>query len=509
MEKKKIKTTKKIKVDPLPQSGSSAESEKSKIMLIDDDQKVKSIEKNRADYIKLKANVAKAEKLSKKRSSRGMVAASIIAFALVVGILGTGLVTSTLTRINYSRSLENVYERSFYELVQNINNIEVSLSKAVVTNDSEAEEKLFYELWQQSEQTSSNLSRLPLSHTSIQDTTAFVNQLGGFSYYLMNKSAEGEVYTEADRNSLNELHTVSLYIQKVLNDYAMNLEQDYSILDDISEDFDASNISTTFGTMQDPSVEYPTLIYDGPFSDSMMNQEVKGLATSEVTETEATEIVTQAFSDENISDVKFLGLMNAKIKVYNFELTTTANKKIYAQISQRGGFLIAFSSYASSNIDNLELEECNQIALDFAAKQGLENMEVVWGTKVNNIAYINITTSIDGVIIYPEMIKLKVSTDDGSIIGWEATSYAYNKSERDLDKAALTEEEAKAKVSSMLEVVNARLSIIPVEYKSDLLCYEFEATMNNYTYYVYINALTGVQENILRVVSTVSGNLLQ
>ena len=68
--------------------------------------------------------------------------------------------------------------------------------------------KLFYKLYEQCNLAQSNLSRLPINHTSIKETTKFVNQMGGFSYYLFDKLNNGEALSEDDYKSLTELYSM-------------------------------------------------------------------------------------------------------------------------------------------------------------------------------------------------------------------------------------------------------------------------------------------------------------
>ena len=60
------------------------------------------------------------------------------------------------------------------------------------------------------------------------ETTKFVNQLGGFSYYLTQKLDNGQKLSEADTNSVNELYNWCVYVQTVVNDFASDLNDNFS-----------------------------------------------------------------------------------------------------------------------------------------------------------------------------------------------------------------------------------------------------------------------------------------
>ena len=74
------------------------------------------------------------------------VIAIVVVFVILVGLLTVGFVTTTNNLANVSGSLESVYQRNFYELLSNVNDIEVTLSKGLVSNDKTQQTKLFYKL---------------------------------------------------------------------------------------------------------------------------------------------------------------------------------------------------------------------------------------------------------------------------------------------------------------------------------------------------------------------------
>lgn len=136
-------------------------------------------------------------------------------------------------------------------------------------------------------------------------------------------------------------------------------------------------------------------------------------------------------------------------------------------------------------------------------------MKSVWSTVLDGVAYVNLVPVLNNVIIYPDMIKAKVTLDTGSIIGWEATSYAYNHDSRNDFNFQISEENARKMVSSALSILAIKKCIIPKEYGTEQLCYEYKCTYNSYTYYVYISGKTGQEVDTLRVIKTTAGNLLQ
>ena len=216
----------------------------------------------------------------------------------------------------------------------------------------------------------------------------------------------------------------------------------------------------------------------------------------------------ELFKDYNVKRIDYKEESQGKIATYNFNMTLENGHEYYLQVSKKGGVIITISSYQKSVKDNISLEECEKKAEEFADMLEIKNMKAVWSTKINNVAYVNLCTIINDTIIYPEMIKVKISCDSGEIIGWEARTYAYNKTERTNTKPSKTASQARERVSKLLDIETEKKALIPLDFNREVLCYEFKCTYNNYVYYVYINADTLEEENVLRVIDTLDGNLM-
>lgn len=433
--------------------------------------------------------------------------AFIIALVITSGVLAVGWIGSNARVSTYAGQLEDGYQKSFGELVSNINNVEVNLSKAIISTDELKKQELYQKINEQCTLCATNLSNLPVNHQSIVETTKFVNQLGGFSYYLSQKLKGGGTMTSADTSSVNDLYNWCVYVQTVVNDYANNMGDSYSILQGTSSGDTSSSFDSMFANTSATGTEYPTLIYDGPFSDSQKNKQILGLTGETITKEDAENILRNAFSQYNVSSLNYVTEVSGKFESYNFSFQT-AHRIYYADVTKTGGLLLSVSSTGTTGIESISLLQAEKEAESFAKNLGLKDMQSVWSSNLNGTAYINLAPVINNVIVYPDMIKAKVSLDTGSILGWEAQSYAYNHTERKDFGFVITAEDALQKVNKSLNVLSAKKCIIPQDYGTEQLCYEYKCTYNNYTYYVYISAKDGREVNTLRVVKTSSGYLL-
>ena len=443
-----------------------------------------------------------------KTSNKALIVVTIILSIAVValGIL-YGISMSSLN--SYQATLENVYQKNFYELVDEVNNAETKLNKVLASNSASYKSKLLKEISKNASEAQTRLNMLPYSINGLSDTISFVNQVSGYTETLAKTLENGQNLSKNDEETLEKVYESIVNIKKSLNSMSKQMWEGYNITDSsLKLDGDYNNLTSDMSAMNGEDIEYPTMIYDGPFSDSQVNKEVKGLNFGEVSMETAKSNLGKVLTGVNMDNFDFQGESKGHFTTYDFSYEDENGAYTFAQVTKKGGKLLTLSSQNIYKTKKLELENAEKIALDFAKKADISNMKVVWSDVIGDDAFINLAPVIDGVIIYPDLVKVKVDLTKGNVLGFEASSYYMNHVDRKIMPTRITENVAKAKLYSGLKVKGTRLALIPLEYDKEVLCYEFICTMNGNTYYVYINAVNGAEENILKVIQTDNGNLL-
>ena len=450
------------------------------------------------------------KKEAKKRSYKN----AVIGLSIATGVLGLstlgfgiGYGISMSQANSYSLQLENIYKKNYYELVDTVNTADMNISKLLASNNQDYQAKMLSDVAQGAKEMQSNIASLPLSSNNIVESVRFINQMSGYAQVLQEKLASGGELTESDLSTLNDMHESLTEMKKYLNQMSERMIYGYNILSESSRiNGDYDNFSLDFAQIQSDDTQYPTMIYDGPFSDSVVNQKVKGLQGSEISKEEAYKIVDSFF--KNIASLQYQGQTNGKFNTYNFSILNTDNQKIYVQVTKIGGKILTVSGNVESDVKNIDYQQAEKIALDFAKENGIEDATVVWHEELNDQTYFNIAPKQKNIILYPDLVKVKIDLENGNVIGYDAMSYWLNHTDRALSSASVTVEVAKANVDSSFEVKNERLVLAPLDYNREVLCWEFECERNGATYYIYINANTNVEENILKVVKTSDGSKL-
>ena len=402
--------------------------------------------------------------------------------------------------------LEMGYRRNFYDIVEQVDNIDLNLSKIIATKDSGAMQVYLSNTAINSELAESDLGSLPLQDESKFYTTKLVNQIGDFSKYLNKKLANGGSLSKEDYKNLIGLYDANKTLKESLARMVNEMGNDFSF-SSLEENNRKNVVLAGFNELQNLSVDFPELIYDGPFSDGQDRVAVKGLKGNQITSEEAKDIFNKIFASKNFEKVETMGESNARINCYNVE-GCNGEETIYAEISKQGGKLVMFELPGSCEEVNFSSEYAKEKAEKFLVSLGIEGMKPVWENLANNVYTINFAYSEGNVIMYADLIKVRVCAETCEVIGLEATEYYTNHTERKVATPLLSKGEAKSKLNVDLEVKTCRLAVVPVGNSSEVLCYEFMGELDGSTFYIYIDALNGKQVEMFKVLEGTEGTLL-
>ena len=407
---------------------------------------------------------------------------------------------------------ENSYNMAFYELVDYVQNIESYLAKAIITRDANYSAETLTYLWREANLAQTYLSMLPIQSYKLENTEKFLNQVSDYSFSLSRKTIKGEDLKEEELNNLKQLHTYSLEVSNALNQLSSELYSGQVSWEDLTSDsLDfTTQVSTNidvFSSIEDNFHEYSGLIYDGAFSEHMTSIEKKGLTGEDISEEEAVKIAKDFIGEEH-KEFNNLGLIeNADIPAYSFSAKTNNLDNISITISKKGGHIVFMNANRDIVEEKISYEEANKKGIDYLNEKGFKNMKETYYLNEGGILTINYAYSQENVVVYPDLIKVKVALDNGQILGIETTGYLNNHYERTIPKSKVSIEQAKNKLNENLDIQSEGVAIIPTEWNTEVFCYEFKGKIEDTEFLVYINMETGEEEDILIITNTPNGIL--
>ena len=447
----------------------------------------------------------------KNRLKKGHMLSVICILLIIVAILGVILYRK---QREYRQASENSYNMAFYE-VDYVQNVETYLAKSLISSTPEHGAETLTHLWREANLAQAYLSRLPIESQELSSTEKFLNQVSDYSYSLSRKNIYNEELTDDDLNNLKELHTYSVDLENTLNQLSEDLNSGRFEWGELTEKGtvafaqEVDNISKeSFSNLEENFHEYSGLIYDGAYSEHLTSSEPKGLTGDDIDENKAKEIAEEFVGKDNIKETSNLGFSeNATIQSYDFSITNNDEQTINISISKKGGHIIYMNSNRDVSSEIISQEEAGNKAKEFLDNKGFSNMEETYYLKQEGIVTINYAYKQDNVIMYPDLIKVKVALDNGEILGIETTGYLNNHTVRDISNVKITEDEAKKDLNQDLEITSSGMAMIPTEWETEILCYEFKGKVDDKEFLVYINAENGREEDILIITNTPNGTL--
>lgn len=457
---------------------------------------------------RLKVRAEKRAEKNEKRHAPGFGGwlAAVISLGVVTLALGSMLTYGWINMDGMTADMATIHTESMYELNSIVDNLDTNLAKARVANTRNEQVKLLSNVAIESEMAETLLERLPVDTQFTQNVTSFVNKMGDSAQSMLYSVASGKKLTDSQIATIEHMYKTNLQLKQSINELTANCTGKEMLKAMRGKKDNLMLVS--FGEMENNVVETPKEIHDGPFAENIKKVSAKNLAgLEEITCAQAEKLAAKYFESYNISDVKCTGEVTAEsLTCYNVTMQTK-DGEMSAQLSKQGGKVVEFNSYKDCNDKNFSVERCVDIAQDFLKALGFKNMKAVWTSENGTTCNLNFAYEQNGVVIYPDMVKVKVCEERGIVTGMEGLAYVLNHTQRELGSAKISKSEAKAVLNGGFEAEGSRLCLIPVD-GGEVLCYEFYGTYGGNDYYIYVDAATGNEVEVFTVIGTAQGKAL-
>ena len=435
----------------------------------------------------------------------------IISF-LTAAIIAVGV--SAVLNMNsseqYRRSFEQNMTRNVEDLSAEIDNIKNTLYKGMYAGTPEMMTQLSSKLWSDASTAKSSLAQLPISELHLENTYKFLSQVGNFSKSLAKRYSDGEALSKDDRKSLK---TLSEYadrlaenmwnVEKRINSGELSFEKAVTEVQGAENNEEPSYITEGFTDFEEGYDNYPTLIYDGPFSDHILEKEPEMLkGTTEVTLSDALKKAEKAcgttgltHSDSNDEQGKMPSYIFTK------DSTTIA-------VTKYGGYLSYMLGDRKVSTRSLTALESVGKAKEYLTMLGINHITDTYYEISGNVCTVNFAGTENDIIMYTDLIKVSVAMDNGDILSFDGRGYIANHKKRNLSEPKITAEQARKKISTELTVTDTSIAVVPSAGTNELFCYEFHCTSpDGRQMLIYINADTGREGQILLLEISENGTL--
>lgn len=450
----------------------------------------------------------KLNKLKKKVNKKVLNVAIFMTF-------GALIIFSLEMTNNFKRQknlVQDEYNKSMYLAVSYINNVEVDLAKLLVTSTPKMSAVTLADIWKQANLAKECLEQIPVGQNSMANASKYLTQVSDFSYTLMKQNISDIKLTEEEYEKLKHIYEDSSKLSSKMSDIYDDLNAGRIKWDELekigNEKLPDNDISNSISEVGKTFQNYEGLIYDGAFSDHLLSSEPKFLLQKEISEDDAKKYIEEVIlNDEKIEKIEFKGESNGKIGLYNFDVTLDSKQKRTISITKNDCKLYLMIGDKKVKEQNISVDEAKKRGMEFLNKLGIDNMIETYYQKTENMIVINYAATQDGVILYTDLIKVKISLDDGKVYGVEAAGYIFNHTTRNNLKPSISQEKAKSILNSSLEIISSDMALIPTESNSEILTYEFKGKIDNREFLIYINADNAREEKVLLVIDNKNGVL--
>ena len=323
----------------------------------------------------------------------------IITFVTAIVLLLFAIILTFSIRAKKAElALEYNYLKAIEELSMAADNINTSLQKGLYSGASNMLASISNDLLLDSSSAKAALSQLSSAEQSLEGANKFLSQVGNYALSLSKKLEKGQKITEEEYKTLEKLYNYSNEFKNKLWEIEQSIrgngeELSYktvSKINNLSEDQvksnngSESNAHISLGNIEENLENYPTLIYDGPFSDHILEKEPEMLkGKKEITEKKARKHAAEV-SVVQEDTLKLSNNEDGKMPSYVFESNIEGINTTVA-ITKKGGYC----SYMIRNRDvkenNIENKEAVDYANGYLSELGIYEMEPTYYETVGNV----------------------------------------------------------------------------------------------------------------------------
>ncbi|RFU65559.1 germination protein YpeB [Peribacillus glennii] len=433
---------------------------------------------------------------------------NILVGVLAVALIGTGYwgyqehQEKNAVLIN----AENNYQRAFHDLSYQMDVLHDEIGNTLAMNSRNSLSPALTDVWRITSEAQLDVGQLPLTLMPFNKTEELLSDIGDFSYRTAVRDLEKEPLNDKEYKRLQSLYKESGEVQDELRKVQylviknnlrwMDVETALANNDENADNTIVDGFKTVEKTVKGYS---ETSNLDPNFSSRQQKEDnFKNIKGKKISKQDA---VAKARQYANMS-----GSPKARVEesgkgsefgFYSVSLTDPKTKnEVNMDITKKGGYPIWYINTRDVNRSRIDLNTASNKALAFLKTNDFDSLDLYESAQYDNIGLFNFVTSVEGVRVYADSVKVKVALDDGSIIGFSADEFLKSHKIREIGKASVTMEQARAKINPNVKVMEERKALIENDLGEEVLCYEFLGTIGEDTYRIFINANTSQEEKV-------------
>ena len=423
--------------------------------------------------------------------------AAVIALGVITLGLATTVTVGALEMRKSSEAMVGENQRMAYELTGIMENVDNDLDRARISASTAQQGRILTDLLVQTRLAELDLEKLPMSAEGTANATAFINRTARECERMLTKLRFGETLSKYDYEVLEGLYATSHQIRAELDQLTMRMtDKDWTEFMKKGE----GNIFNAVDRIEKLTLEENRIAFDKQKAEmegaGMQRNAPKPFENGDcarIDKARAEELCREYFSKYNISEYNCVGeTVTRHYCAYNVQGYDDKGTLLFAEISQKDGALLRFDYYEDCMEEVFDYQNAERIAENFLEKLGYEDVEVVRLRENGSNVDFTFVYEDDGVVYYPDEIRVKVCRTRGIVTGLDATKYIARHRDRKDVEPALTLAQAKDKLHEKLDMQSARLAVVDTK-RGERAAYEFLCSYADENYFVFIDADNGAE----------------
>ena len=362
------------------------------------------------------------------------------------------------------------------EAASDIEDLALSLDKALLTASPRQAAQYLTQAALTAERSQSALAALPDPYGQQGAVLAWLSRLSHVVQGALADLAEGSGVTGESRTSLNAMRADLSLLQA---EFALSSSE-------VQTGVKAADLAATSVTAPPTAAQLA---------------DYKALPSQDVGSGEAMQIAKDFIGADKVRSVAHAPDTGGVMPAWGVTIQTD-DLQLNLEITRRGGKVLLMSPETAAFPVRKTVEECREAALAFLQERGFAQMESPWYQVYDGLCVLTCVNVQRGVLIWPDRVTVQVRMDTAEVVGIEARQYWRNHIPRKLQTPLLTASEARAYLSA--EPTAGRLCLLPYEGQ-ERLCWQFSIQHEDDTYISYIDAMTGRELRLEKVMHLESG----
>ena len=425
---------------------------------------------------------------------------------------------------DYRLKAENNDRRALNDFASHLDKLETDLAKGDVASNPAQKVLYLSQVAGTSEAALMDFSQIPAEQVGLSYIGQFLAQAGDLSRTLTQRIAGGGKVSPEEEKTLRDMHQRLMPVNQKVQDLIVRMDTENLVWTDpaptmrqrlgfistqiaeaAADGSEAPSKSVRAGLDQlDASLQkLPPFSYTGEYSTRDVPKPL-GLPAGDVTRGQAQGTARDFLSKVGYINItpEFSGDSQGPLGGYIWR-----HKEAYLEVSHQGGVVTFYRDERS--IEPRTLSQADAASKAKIIMQSL-GLQLVLTSSEDFGAYVqfDFVAEKEGVRIYADKVRLMIALDNGQPVGFDATPY-YSFHHSRIFPAKISMDLAVRKLRPDFQVSEKRLALIAKSGNQEVYSYEFRGRYQGEEYLIYLNASTGAEEKIQRILKTPRGEFLQ